>query len=206
MDFYNLLLQRKLSGGGGGGGDSNTAFKAFVSGTLTNITADMLEGCTAIGKYTFYHYESLRSVNIPESVTTIGEHAFDNCTYLTSVTIPNSVITIGEYAFRKCKLYSINIPNSVTTIAAHAFRECTNLRNVMIENGVTTIGENAFYGCTSLTSVTVKATTPPSCGFSIFGNTNNSFVIYVPTESVDAYKAATNWSKYASKIQAIPAN
>ena len=28
--------------------------------------------------------------------------------------------------------------------------------------------------------------------------------IYVPSESVDAYKAASGWSDFASKIQAIP--
>lgn len=190
--------------GGVGGGDSNTAFKAFVNGYLSEITSDMIANCTVIGDYTFYHCATLQTVSIPESVTTIGEHAFDNCTYLTSVTIPNSVITIGAYAFRNCHLYSITIPNSVTTIVGHAFRECTYLRVVMIGNGVTSIGDNAFYGCTSLTSVTVKATTPPTLGYGVFGNTNNSFVIYVPLESVETYKAATNWSTYASKIQAIP--
>ncbi len=184
MDFYNLLLQRKLSGGGGGGGDSNTAFKAFVSGTLTNITADMLEGCTAIGKYTFYHYESLRSVNIPESVTLIDERSFDSCIALTS----------------------INIPNSVTTINSYAFRYCSALISATIGNGVTSIGDNVFYYCTSITSLTVKATTPPTLGVGTIMNAPASFTIYVPASSVDAYKAATNWSKYASKIQAIPAN
>jgi len=34
-------------------------------------------------------------------------------------------------------------------------------------------------------------------------NTNNC-PIYVPSASVNAYKTATNWSTYASRIQAIP--
>lgn len=168
--------------GGVGGGDSNTAFKAFVSGTLTNITADMLEGCTAIGKYTFYHYESLISVNIPESVTLIGERSFDSCIALTS----------------------INIPNSVTTINSYAFRYCSALISATIGNGITSIGDNVFYYCTSITSLTVKAATPPSLGVGTIMNAPESFTIYVPASSVDAYKAATNWSTYASIIQAIP--
>jgi len=36
-----------------------------------------------------------------------------------------------------------------------------------------------------------------------FYNTNNC-PIYVQADSVDAYKAATNWKTYASRIQAIP--
>jgi len=39
-------------------------------------------------------------------------------------------------------------------------------------------------------------------GTSAFDSTNNC-QIYVPAASVDAYKAATNWSSYASRIQAI---
>lgn len=50
---------------------------------------------------------------------------------------------------------------------------------------------------TSSGEVTIYATTPPT-------NSNNfstSTVIYVPAESVDAYKTA--WSSLASKIEAI---
>jgi hypothetical protein len=36
-----------------------------------------------------------------------------------------------------------------------------------------------------------------------FDNTNNC-PIYVPSASVEAYKAATNWSSLSSRIQAIP--
>ena len=57
-----------------------------------------------------------------------------------------------------------------------------------------------------LTNVTVEAITPPSLGHSVFLDTSSSLVIYVPAESVEAYKTATNWSDYASKIQAIPSS
>ena len=55
--------------------------------------------------------------------------------------------------------------------------------------------------CESLTSVYCEAITPPSLGDSYVFNRNGSGrKIYVPTESVDAYKSATNWSEYASAI------
>ena len=59
-------------------------------------------------------------------------------------------------------------------------------------------------GCTLLTSIIVEATTPPTLGYAALDGTHANLVIYVPSESVNAYKTATNWSKYASKIQAIP--
>jgi len=68
---------------------------------------------------------------------------------------------------------------------------------------VTSIGNEAFDSCRSLTSVTVEATTPPTLSTDAFNSTNNC-PIYVPCDSVDTYKAASGWSTYASRIQAIP--
>jgi hypothetical protein len=51
--------------------------------------------------------------------------------------------------------------------------------------------------------VTVNAITPPTLGSNAFDSTNNC-PIYVPAESVNTYKSATNWSTYADRIQAMP--
>lgn len=75
--------------------------------------------------------------------------------------------------------------------------------SVVIPNSMVSIGNMAFYNCSSLTSVTINAVTPPTLGMSAFDGTNNCS-IYVPAGSVDAYKSASNWSTYAGRIQAIP--
>ena len=90
MDFYNQLLAQKLSGGGGGG-DKYAAFKALVDGSLTEVTAEMLDGITKIRSYAFSYCTRLSSVTIPNSVTSIGVSAFQNCTSLTSVTVKSSI-------------------------------------------------------------------------------------------------------------------
>lgn len=75
------------------------------------------------------------------------------------------------------------------------------MTSVTIPDSVTSIGNNAFNGCKSLTSAYCKATTPPSLGdTSVFDSNGSVRTIYVPTESVDAYKSATNWSEYADVI------
>ena len=181
MDFYNQLLAQKLSGGGGGG-DKYAAFKALVDGSLTEVTAEMLDGITKIRSYAFFYCTRLSSVTIPNSVTSIGVSAFQNCTSLTSITIPSSVTTIG----------------------GRAFYQCTSLTSVTIPNSVTSIGEEAFRFNGNLESVTVKATTPPTLDFCVFCNGSSNLVIYVPAESVENYKAASLWSQYADRIQAIP--
>ena len=85
-----------------------------------------------------------------------------------------------------------------------AFAHCTSLTSCTIGSGITSIGMYAFNHCSSLTSVTVNSLTPPTLSeYYVFDNTNDC-PIYVPSQSVSAYKSATNWSTYASRIQAIP--
>ena len=156
---------------------------------------------TTIGEWAFLDCSSLTSVTIPDSVTTIGDGAFHRCSSLTSVTIPDSVTTIGDDAFAVCSsLTSIIIPDSVTTIGDFAFYYCSSLTSVTIPDSVTTIGCGAFWGCDGLTSVYCKAITPPVGGSDMFYNNASDRKIYVPMESVEAYKSASGWRDYADSI------
>ena len=135
------------------------------------------------------------------NVTSIGDYAFDCCTGLTSITIPNSVTSIGYRVFYNCTgLTNITIPNSVTSIGFSTFQNCTGLTNITIPNSVTSIGEYAFYSCTGLTSIYIKAINPPSLDSFAFYDNDAAAKIYVPMESVDAYKSADRWKDYADKI------
>ena len=135
-------------------------------------------------------------------VTDIGQSAFSGCNKLTSVTIPNSVTTIGSSAFNNCyRLKSIPIPDSVTSIDESAFEYCDSLTSVTIGNSVTAIGYYAFNGCDSLKDIYCKPITPPTLwGSGVFEDNISDRKIYVPMESVEAYKIAEYWSEYADAI------
>ncbi len=168
---------------------SGYAFDFVVNGIYYNKNSD---GKTVSVTFKDTNYNSYSgSVVIPSTVT------YSGTTY--------SVTSIGDRAFSWCKRQtSVTIPNSVTSIGVKAFSGCSGLTSVTIPNSVTSIGFSAFQSCSALTSVTIQATTPPTLGGTdAFNNTNNC-PIYVPAESVDAYKTATNWSSLASRIQAIP--
>lgn len=142
-------------------------------------------------------------VNYWQNVSELEPYLLQYCNDLESFTIPNSVTSIRNYAFYQCcTLTSVTIPNSVTEIRGHAFSGCSSLTTVTIGNSVTSIGDWAFSRCESLTSITCEATTPPTLGSG--NNLSNVTAVYVPSESVEAYKTATNWSYYSDIIQAIP--
>ena len=171
---------------------------------VSAMTSAVIGDCVTIIDFSaFYGCSNLTSIEISSGVTAIRPSAFYDCSSLTSITIPSGVTMIGTYAFSNCtSLTSVTIPDSVTDIGRLAFSSCFGLTSVTIGNSIRTISDSAFKFCTNLTSVTCLATTPPTLGSGVFDNTNDC-PIYVPSQSVSAYKSATNWRTYASRIQPI---
>lgn len=182
-----------------GGGENYLV--GLLNGTLTNITADMLAGCTKLSDYAFYN-SNIISIVIPESVTTFGSSLFYDCTKLTNIVLPESATSITNGSFYQCNsLTSIDfIPESVTTIGNSTFRYCNNIADVVIPKNVTSIGTYAFYYNSALTTITLKPTTPPTIQSSTFSNCKNIKTIKVPSASLSAYRSATNWSSFSSKM------
>ena len=179
----------------------------YAFGSATDNGGVKIETITDLGSISkipdgcFRNCSSLTSVTLPSTLNTIGDYSFGKCTSLSSLTIPSSVTKLGNETFNNCtSLTNVTIPNSVTSMGYSCFFGCTGLTTVITSN--TQIGNMAFYSCRNLSSFTCLAVDPPTLGTSVFNNSN--LVIYVPAQSVDAYKTATNWSNYASKIQAIP--
>ena len=184
-----------------------------LSNSLISIGACAFSGCSkaftslelkngvSVGDYAFANCGTLTSATIDSN--SIGYGIFKSCTALNSINIRSSTTTINDYMFAYCtSLTSVTIPDSVTNIGEYAFSDCTGLTSITIPSGVTSIGDSAFNRCSGLASITVNATTPPTMGYSAFIGTNDC-QIYVPAESVEAYKSARGWSYYASRIQAI---
>ncbi len=169
---------------------------------LTSIT--LPEGMKTIYNYTFQGCESLASINVPNSVETIGLMAFAFCKNLTSVEMP-SVYSLASGAFTSCEnLKEINMP-AMKHINRTSFGNCTNLQSIELPETLVELTDYAFRDCTSLTSVTCHATTPPVTNYPPQAS-DNPFLgcplqeIKVPSTSVDAYKSAWGWSQFADII------
>lgn len=112
--------------------------------------------------------------------------------------------TIGTTFNGYKDIVEVNVPDGVTSIGRSAFSNCTSLALVYLPDSLTFINDYIFNACSSLVSITCRATNPPVLKSDAFTGAPATINIYVPAESVEAYKAANYWSSRASYIQAIP--
>ncbi|MBO7227567.1 MAG: leucine-rich repeat protein [Bacteroidales bacterium] len=187
---YNVTELKKIG---------STSYGSFYNCSgLTSVTIP--NSVTSIGNYVFYGCRGLTSVTIPNSVTSIGNSAFYNCSSLTSVTIPNSVTSIGGHAFFGCSsLTSITLPDSLTSIETHCFYNCSSLTSIIMPSSLTSLGNYAFDYCYSLQKVYFEGITPPTITSSSFSGCG-SVLFYVSCQSINAYRNASYWSNYSSRI------
>ena len=129
----------------------------------------------------------------------VSKYAFNGCANLIRIIIPQNVNIIEEYAFASCtNLARITLNTDLTTIGLYAFGNCNSLKTITIPSSVTIIQGSAFNNCSILSTVYCAPTTPPTVGSWAFETTCK---IYVPRQSINAYKSANNWSEYASQIE-----
>lgn len=157
---------------------------------------------SSIGEHCFWYCSSLKEVYLGNEVATIGLNAFDE-TNIKDLALPESAVNLGNYMLRAVRaLRRLRLPTTLSAIGTGFVSGCYSLQKIEIPASVENIGASAFSTTYSLAIITVLATTPPTLGSNAFYSDIQK--IYVPAESVEAYKSATNWANYAEKIEAIP--
>lgn len=172
------------------------------------------------GTYAFQNCTSLESISMPQ-LAAVSNYMFAGCSALSSVSIPNTT-RIDQYAFQNCKdLTSIDL-DGVTNIGNYAFSEsgigileitdattlgtylCRGYRTGVVDQHTTVnLSSDRFNGANSLCHLILRSTT--MCTLTTNALTGTAIAagigwIYVPTDLVATYKAASNWSNYASQI------
>lgn len=150
---------------------------------------------------TFVNVSSFDGIfSMCKNLKSIPAGLFDKCVNVKSFggDVPNfgvfsdcsSITSIPDGLFDQCK--------NVTKFA-NCFYRCESLKSVILPTSIASIGGYAFNSLRSLQyikALTVEPQTIQSTTFSF-----KTIPIYVPDESVDLYKSATNWSVYADYIK-----
>lgn len=150
-------------------------------------------------------------MEIPKSVRRLN--GFDDCTALSDLTIHDGIEKF--LGFLGCSISYISLPETIRVIGSTAFRRwgkaivdfsrCKNLEQIerysFEKSGIEELDLSC---CTKLKDMTgvfykfypkiikIGSVTPPT----LESNYSSTAILYVPAESIDAYKAADGWKEF----------
>lgn len=190
----------------GGGGDTQEDLLKVNGNTLTSFSNTTI---TSIRAYMFYGCSNLASINIP-NVTNIGTSAFQQIGLAGNLTIEKFLSSLGTYVFKQTPITTATFKQGAYRLDTAVFERCSDLTAVDIgdtgENGVLSIAGTAFYYTSNITALIIrrsKAVFPLANAFPSSSALSSTATIYVPEALLSAYKSASNWSTYASRIVKI---
>lgn len=165
-----------------------------------------------------YQYRAGETVEVPDEVAAAIEDALElepkperylsRIAQLANGTLPEitasdleGIETIVYYAFGHCySLKSVEIPDSVVSLKEYAFSACDKIKSVRFgaNSKLESIGIKAFSWCSNLEKFYLPVNPPELADINVFESASKNCVFYCKTqESLDAYKAAANWSTLA---------
>lgn len=158
------------------------------------------------------------SIRVPQNLKTIGNYAFASSTDIGRINAKELTFLddfageIKGYIFYLVKFTNDFVTPKGTTGIGPCFNYRGGFKNITIRNEITAIQERAFGGLATdpvdsyiLETVTFEGETPPAFGKNVFApqNKTNNFKIYVPDNSVEEYKAKTNFTEFADYIYPV---
>ena len=181
---------------------------------------------TEIPRMMFYNCSSLVNIDMSENVNRIEDSAFYKCSSLKEVTIPANV-TYAAYGVVGCDaLEKIIVEDGTVTVDIGRIIENKNVkelylgRNLFISMSTgfspmekLTLGKmvdrlknSYFYGATNLREIYSENTVPPVAfedyGMYYFADaTYENAVLYIPKGSLEAYRTADTWRKFANIVE-----
>lgn len=172
--------------------------------SLPRIEAKRLvfhEGITEISYSACNGVKAKGELYLPDNIRIIESGAFSEGQYSGVLKLPENLLYLGSWAFERCTniVGELIIPEGLFFIEDYTFYGCSSLESLYIPQNVTNIGKYAFMNCIGLNSITCMAKEPPVLGTDAFAGLNMGLVqVYVPEESVEAYRHADGWKDFVS--------
>ena len=176
---------------------------AFLSSSVTSIV--LPESLKIIGEYAFGQTK-LQEIHFPGSIESWGHDVLFNCMSLKAIYSPNAtadnrclIVDGALIAFARSGLNSYEFPEGIESIECDLSMNAYSLKSLTLPSTLQSLKSGWMNTYDNLIDIYCKALVPPTATYSMFfRNIKN---IYVPRESVDAYKTSPTWSKYADYIE-----
>jgi hypothetical protein len=122
-----------------------------------------------------------------------------NASQVTSITVAG-VVNTNDFSiannFSNCSIVDLSRTTGVTRVPNWCFDSRENLTQVVLPSTIESVGYCAFYNCSSLSSLTVYANTPPTVEEKAFYNMPEDLIVFVPEASIELYEASDSWNQY----------
>lgn len=197
--------------------ESVTAFDLYKNNAYTNNFTKLMAVPVSTGiSYhpnieSFNDYCFVRLANhvenffIPSVITSIPRNCFQGGTKVRTVSLPSSCTFLYSACFYDCSnLEEVNA-EFIKTIDGQVFIGCVSMKTLVLKD-IEKINGYAPFQNSGVESLVIKNATPPTLASNALINSkfsDGTGYIYVPDESVEDYKSATNWSTYVSQIMPI---
>lgn len=156
-----------------------------------------------IGRLVFYQNTGVQHIEFPTSIKYVGDSVCYVCTALSmELSLPN-LETLANSAFQYSGITAVRDLGKITVLNNSVLRQMPSLTDIVLPATMTSLNDASVYNSYAVKRVVCYATTPPSRHSNVFSGAPLES-ISVPAGSVDAYKASSYWSNYASIITAIP--
>lgn len=173
-----------------------------------NLTSVTLGNKLATMGYLFYNCPKLSEVYVKTGGTVFANYS----KYLMSKDgkqlywgvnadgIPSTVTTIRSGAFSHNQNNgNVVLQNNIVEIQDSAFYSNTMLTDFETGTAIKTIGDLCFSGCTELTNMLIKTSTPPTITSTTFSGLKEQLTIKVPNSVYNTY-VSNGWGKYATIV------
>ena len=176
---------------------------AFYSSYVTRLV--LSESLKIIGDAAFGQ-TNLQEIHFPDSIESWGKDVLFNSWCLSAIYSKNAtadnrclVVDGALIAFAKTGLSSYEFPEGIESIECDLLMNNKTLKSLTFPSTLQRLEPGCIDATSSFDSIYCKALVPPTAKSPLRMNKINQ--IYVPRESVNAYKASSTWSKYADYIK-----
>ena len=98
--------------------------------------------------------------------------------------------------YPNCTYLDLSRTTGVTRVPSWNYSDNKTLTTICLPASIEQIDYYAFYNCSSLSSISCHALTPPILGENVFEGVPSGLIVYVPAEAIAHYEAADGWKDF----------